>query len=56
VELDGGQHFTDEGQAYDQRRTEYLARRGIRVVRFTNRELFENADGVLETLRQSVGK
>src|ERR1039458_2331373 len=48
VELDGGQHFTLEGQAYDRRRTAYLARRGIRVLRFTNRELFENTDGVLE--------
>jgi very-short-patch-repair endonuclease len=50
VELDGGQHFTVEGQAYDRRRTEYLAARGIRVVRFTNSDLFENAEGVLEML------
>jgi type I restriction enzyme M protein len=55
VELDGGQHFTVEGQAYDRRRTEYLAARGIRVVRFTNRDLFENAEGVLEMLLLSVG-
>jgi very-short-patch-repair endonuclease len=56
VELDGGQHFTVEGQAYDKRRTEYLAARGVRVLRFANNELFENTDGVLEVLRQSVGK
>lgn len=55
VELDGGQHFTVEGQAYDRRRTEYLASQGVRVLRFTNSELFENTEGVLETLRQSVG-
>jgi very-short-patch-repair endonuclease len=55
VELDGGQHFTIEGQAYDRRRTEYLAMRGIRVLRFTNSELFENTDGVLEIIRQSTG-
>jgi very-short-patch-repair endonuclease len=54
VELDGGQYFTVEGQAYDQRRNDYLARRGIRVLRFTNSELFENTEGVLEMLRQSV--
>ena len=52
VELDGGQHFTIEGQAYDRRRTEYLARREIRVLRFTNNELFENTEGVLELIRQ----
>jgi very-short-patch-repair endonuclease len=56
VELDGGQHFTVEGQAYDRRRTEYLATHGVHVLRFTNRELFENTDGVLEMLRQSVGR
>ena len=53
VELDGGQHFTLEGLAYDKRRTDYLAARSIRVLRFTNRELFENSDGVLETIHQA---
>jgi very-short-patch-repair endonuclease len=55
VELDGGQHFTVEGQAYDRRRTEYLAARGVRVLRFTNRELFEDTDRVLEMLSLVVG-
>ena len=56
VELDGSQHFTTEGAAYDKRRTAFLAKRGIRVVRFTNLELFEEPDGVLEVLRKSLGK
>jgi very-short-patch-repair endonuclease len=55
VELDGGQHFTVEGRAYDRRRDEYLAACGVRVFRFANNDLFENSDGVLEALRQSVG-
>jgi type I restriction enzyme M protein len=55
VELDGGQHFTIECQAYDQRRTDYLAMRGVSVLRFANNELFENTDGVLEIIRQSTG-
>jgi very-short-patch-repair endonuclease len=55
VELDGGQHFTVEGQSYDMRRTAYLARRGIRVLRFTNSELFEDTDEVLEMLLLVVG-
>ena len=54
VELDGGQHFTVDGLMYDGRRTEYLAAHGVCVVRFTNRELFENTDGLLERLRQVV--
>ena len=56
VELDGGQHFTDEGRAHDERRAEYLATRGVRVLRFTNRELFEEREGVLEAIRQEVGR
>jgi very-short-patch-repair endonuclease len=56
VELDGGLHFTDEGQAHDERRTAYLATRGVRVLRFTNRELFEEREGVLEAIRQAVGR
>jgi len=56
VELDGGQHFTDEGRAHDESRTEYLATRGVRVLRFTNRELFEEREGVLEAIRQAVGR
>jgi adenine-specific DNA-methyltransferase len=56
VELDGGQHFTDEGQEYDRRRTAYLAMEGVRVLGFTNRELFEETDSVLEAIRQAVGR
>ena len=56
MELDDGQHFTDEGQAHDERRTAYLAARGVRVLRFTNRELFEETDSVLEAIRQAVGR
>jgi very-short-patch-repair endonuclease len=53
VELDGGQHFTLEGRAYDEKRTAYLASYGIRVLRFSNRELFEELDGVLDLLRRA---
>ena len=56
VELDGSQHFTVEGQAYDGRRSAFLATRGVRVIRFTNREIFEEADGALEVIRRAVGK
>jgi very-short-patch-repair endonuclease len=53
VEPDGSQHFTDEGRAHDESRTEYLATRGVRVLRFTNRELFEEREGVLEAIRRA---
>ena len=40
IEADGGQHFLAEGIEQDQARDAYLAARGLRVLRFTNREIF----------------
>jgi very-short-patch-repair endonuclease len=46
VEVDGESHFTDESIEYDQRRTEILEGYGLRVIRFSNRDVLENFDGV----------
>jgi crossover junction endodeoxyribonuclease RuvC len=35
----------------DQRRTDWLAARGFRVLRFWNTEVLQNADGVVESIR-----
>ena len=50
VELDGGQHFTDEGKAYDEKGSAFLAAHGIRVIRFTNSEVFAEIDSVAEAI------
>jgi very-short-patch-repair endonuclease len=50
VELDGGQHFTPAGKHYDQKRTDYLAAHGVRVLRFSNRDLLTEAAGVLQAI------
>ena len=39
IEIDGAQHFTEEGHQRDELRTEILERYGLKVVRFTNREI-----------------
>jgi very-short-patch-repair endonuclease len=52
VELDGSQHL--ERQAYDGRRTEYLASEGIAVVRFANGDVLSNAEAVVERLRRAL--
>ncbi len=39
IELDGSQHFQGEGPEYDKRRTAFMEAKGIRVIRFTNREV-----------------
>ena len=45
IEIDGSQHFTEEGMLRDKARTEIIERYGIHVLRFTNHEVdtqFEN--------------
>jgi very-short-patch-repair endonuclease len=46
VEVDGDTH----GAEADRRRDQELARRGFRVLRFTNSEVMSNLDGVLQTI------
>ncbi len=50
VELDGGQHYEKAGEVHDRRRTLYLQRLGIEVVRFSNLEVIQQMDDVLEQI------
>ena len=53
VELDGGQH-ADQVE-YDDRRTAYLQRDGLRVIRFWNSAVLTNRDGVCESILDACG-
>ncbi|MDT8318231.1 MAG: endonuclease domain-containing protein [bacterium] len=50
IELDGGQHFSEEGMTKDGQRDSYMEGLGLRVLRFSDREVFENMRGVLEKI------
>ena len=50
VEVDGGTHSTEEEIASDRKRTADLQCLGYRVFRVHNVEVFENIDGVLDSL------
>jgi very-short-patch-repair endonuclease len=50
IELDGDSHFVEGAQAYDQRRTMYITKRNIHLIRFTNQEIRYALDLVLERL------
>ena len=39
IEVDGSQHYTEQGLAYDRDRTAILERQFIQVIRFTNQEI-----------------
>jgi very-short-patch-repair endonuclease len=53
VEVDGGQH--SEQLAYDDRRTAYLEKAGLRVLRFWNSDVLTNRDGVCLTILDACG-
>ena len=56
VELDGAGHYTNEGSEKDKIRDEFLANLGIRVLRFENRDIFENINKVLELIKNNFNK
>lgn len=46
VELDGAQHYTEDGKQYDSVRTDVLEQYGLYVLRFTNEEIDEHFEAV----------
>jgi len=56
IEIDGATHSTDEEIAHDRRRTAFLVTEGYRVVRFTNEQVYENVDAVLEAIAHALAE
>lgn len=54
VEVDGGGHYTEDGEAYDLERTTFLEAQGLTVLRFSNHDVFTNRNGVVEEIYETV--
>lgn len=54
IELDGSQHYTPEGRSHDEFRTEVLENLGLTVIRFTNRQVDDNFNGVCKFIDSTV--
>lgn len=54
IEIDGATHSTDIEVSRDAARTEILNSLGFHVVRFSNADVRENMDGVLEAILQEL--
>jgi very-short-patch-repair endonuclease len=52
VEVDGGQHAENPGDAF---RDKFLRREGYRVVRVWNIDVLRNREGVLSTILDALG-
>ena len=55
VELDGAQHYEDGAREYDAKRDSYMKGLGLSVLRFTNRDINSNFDGVCQAVLTHIG-
>lgn len=46
IEVDGSQHYTEQGKIKDNERDHYFKRIGVAVLRYTNRQIHEEFDRV----------
>ena len=54
IELDGSQHYTQQGSAYDAARSEILERYGLYVLRFSNKDVEEQFEGVCCMIDETI--
>ena len=54
IEVDGGQHYSEQGQAQDRIRDEYLSQLGFKVLRVSDREVLSNINGVLQRIYEHL--
>jgi len=50
IELDGGQHYSERGKKQDNIRDKVIEERGMKVLRFSDREVFEDIEAVIERI------
>jgi very-short-patch-repair endonuclease len=54
VEIDGGQHYDDEDIKKDTIRDNYMREQRLTVLRFSDRDVFDNLDGVIERINENL--
>jgi len=54
IEIDGSQHFTDDGLKYDGIRTDLLMKHGLHVMRFTNTQINTSFNAVCEEIQKYI--
>jgi len=56
IEANGGQHYKDRGREGEEIRTKELNELGVEIIRFSDREVLTNIDGVYEVIRKVLEK
>jgi len=50
IEVDGSQHYQHDGREKYKERHAYMSQLGLRVLRFSDRDILVNIDGVFEVI------
>ena len=56
IEIDGSQHYDEQGRRYDTQRTEFFKNKGIEVIRFLNSDINERFESVCNRIDKAVKK
>jgi very-short-patch-repair endonuclease len=54
IEIDGSQHYTDDGREYDESREKYMISLSIKTIRFSNLDVLQNIEGVLSQIEKEL--
>ena len=54
IELDGSQHYSEEGLEYDAERDQYMRSLGLTVLRYSNADLSRNYEAVCDDIRNHL--
>jgi very-short-patch-repair endonuclease len=54
IEIDGESHFVDGADTYDRNRQEIIESAGVRFLRFTNTDVYERLEGVIDKILERI--
>lgn len=54
IEIDGKQHYTEQGIVYDTERTQVLQGYGLKVLRYTNQQVVDNFQDVCWDIERNL--
>lgn len=56
IEIDGSSHMTKSSKAADKERQRYIESFGIGLLRYTNADVYDDIDGVVEQIAREIKK
>ena len=54
IELDGKEHYTIAGDKYDYERNNFISSKGIKILRYENKEIWESIEQVIEEINKEL--